>query len=174
LLDKGIVSGKIMKMNGIFLLLGTNRGELKTNLLNALEQIKQHKITVIKKSKIYKTKAWGNPKQPDFLNMALEVECSYSPEKLLQILKAIESRMGRKKVKQRWGPRIIDIDILFYGDKIINMEDLIIPHKEFYNRSFAIMPLAEISPDFIPPLSKKKIKDCLAEIDNEGIEIYSD
>lgn len=161
-------------MDGIFLLLGTNRDELKSNLLTALKEMKQSKISIIKKSKIYKTKPWGNINQADFLNMAVEVECDYSPRELLQVVKNIESKMGREKTTKRWGPRIIDIDILFYGNKIVNENDLIIPHKEFYNRPFAIKPLSDISPDFRPPLSNKKIKDYLSEIDNEGIEIYRD
>ena len=167
-LDKEIDSGKIMKMNGIFLLLGTNIGELKTNLLKALDEIKKHKIKILRKSKIYKTKPWGKFAQPDFLNMAMEVECDYSPQVLLKIIKDIEANMGRKKTV-RWGPRIIDIDILFYGNETVRQKDLIIPHQEFYNRPFAIKPLAEIAPDFTPPFSKKKIRDYLTDIDHEGI-----
>ena len=163
-----------MKMEEIFLLLGTNQGELKTNLLKALREIEKNRIRIIKKSKIYKSRPWGLHNQPDFLNMAVEVKCDYSPIELLKIAKEIESKLGRKRTKKRWGPRIIDIDILFYRNKIINTKELIIPHEEFYNRPFAIKSLAEISPNFIPPQSKKRMKDYLSEIDNEGIEIYCD
>jgi len=159
-------------MKKIFLLLGTNIGDLKTNLLGAMANLQQKGIRIIKKSKIYKTAPWGNKNQPDFLNMAIEVECDYSPTELLRVIKEIEKKMGRKATAKRWQQRIIDIDILFYGEKIINNKNLTVPHKEFYNRPFAIKPLAEISPDFIPPLSKKSLKHYLSEIDDARIEIY--
>jgi len=148
-------------------------GSLKENLSRAIEELTKNYIEILKKSSIYKTKSWGNTNQPDFLNMALEVRCNYSPSELLTILKMIESMMGRED-GTRWGPRVIDIDILFYGNNVINDNNLTIPHKEFYNRPFAIIPLAEISPDFIPPQSEKCIKDYTRELNNEGIEIYCD
>jgi 2-amino-4-hydroxy-6-hydroxymethyldihydropteridine diphosphokinase len=161
-------------MDGIFLLLGTNRGELKTNLLTALDEIEKQNIAIVKKSKIYKTKPWGKCDQPDFLNMAVEVDCTYTPRELLRVIKNIESKMGREEPVVKWGPRIIDIDILFYGSHVVHEKDLTIPHKEFYNRPFAIKPLSDISPEFMPPFSNKKVKDYVTEIDHEGIEIYSD
>jgi len=161
-------------MEKIFLLIGTNVGDLKSNLLKAQKHLEKHKVKIIKKSKIYKTKPWGNDNQPDFLNIALEVECNYKPLRLLHTLKKIESSMGRKKTGRRWGPRIIDIDILFYGSQIMKRKDLVIPHKEFYNRPFAIKLLAEIAPDFVPPQSEKQVKNYLKGIDNEGFEIYCD
>ncbi|MBA7705423.1 hypothetical protein ES703_114252 [subsurface metagenome] len=82
--------------------------------------------------------------------------------------------MGRKKTGRRWGPRTIDIDILFYGSQIMKRKDLVIPHKEFYNRPFAIKLLAEIAPDFVPPQSEKQVKNYLKGIDDEGFEIYCD
>lgn len=158
-------------MSKIFLLLGSNIGNLKKNLLSALSEIEKQNILIIKKSRIYKTKPWGNDNQPDFLNMAIEVDCNYSPSELFKVLKRIESKMGRKKTR-RWGPRIIDVDILFYSTNIVNSKNLTIPHKEFYNRPFAIKLLAEISPDFVPPRSNKRVKDFLQGTGNEGIEIY--
>lgn len=160
-------------MESIFLLLGTNVGNLKKNLERALNKLQRHNIRIIKKSRIYKTKPWGNNNQPDFLNMAIEVDCDYSPVELLAVLKSIESNMGRIK-RRRWAPRVIDVDILFYGDRVIKSENLTIPHKEFLNRPFAIKLLAEIAPDFVPPFSTKRVKDFLDEIRNEGIEIYRD
>ena len=161
-------------MEKIFLLIGTNVGDLKSNLLKAQKYLEKHKVKIIKKSKIYKTKPWGNDNQPDFLNIALEVECNYKPLRLLHRLKKIESSMGRKKTGRRWEPRIIDIDILFYGSQIMKRKDLVIPHKEFYNRPFAIKLLAEIAPDFVPPQSEKQVKNYLKGIDDEGFEIYCD
>ena len=161
-------------MTNIFLLVGTNLGSLRTNLQKALKELKKNDINVLKKSKIHKTIPWGDKKQPDFLNMAIEIGCNYRPVKLLEVLKDIEFHMGRKKSTCRWGPRIIDLDILFYDHVTIEERDLIIPHKEFYKRPFAIRLLAEIAPDFIPPLSDKNIKDYLKGVDDEGSEIYCD
>lgn len=160
-------------MENIFLLLGTNIGHLKKNLDSALNKIQGHNIRIVKKSKMYKTKPWGSNNQPDFLNMVIEIDCDYSAAELLTVLKNIESKMGRKKTR-RWGPRVIDVDILFYGDRVIKSKNLIIPHKEFLNRPFAIKLLAEIAPDFILPFSTKRVKDFLPDIRNEGIEIYRD
>lgn len=162
------------EMEKIFLLLGTNVGNLKANLLKALKELEKNEIRITKKSKIYRTKPWGNGDQSDFLNMALAVECNYKPLVLLNMLKKIEFSMGRKKTRRRWGPRIIDIDILFYGNQMIKRKHLVIPHKEFYNRPFAIKLLAEIAPNFVPPLSDKKMKDYLKGVDDEGFEIYCD
>lgn len=151
--------------------MGTNVGALKDNLFRALDELTQSKIKITKKSKIYQTKPWGNVKQSDFLNIVLEVQCNYSPMELLRVLKNIEVKMGRRE-ESRWGPRIIDLDILFYGNRIVNQNNLVIPHKEFYNRPFAIIPLAEISPNFIPPSTKKRIKNLALGVKSEGIEIY--
>jgi len=159
-------------MRKIFLLLGSNLGALEENLINALRYLESHNINVVKKSRIYRTKPWGVTDQPDFLNMAVEIECDYRPEELLNILKKIESLMGRKKTGDRWGPRIIDIDILFYNQQIIKEKNLTIPHKEFYNRPFAIKLLSDIAPGFIPPFSDKPMKEYLKGLDNEGFEIY--
>jgi 2-amino-4-hydroxy-6-hydroxymethyldihydropteridine diphosphokinase len=161
-------------MEKIFLLIGTNVGDLKSNLIKAQKHLEKHDIKIIKKSKIYKTKPWGNNNQPEFLNMALEIVCNYKPIGLLYILKKIESSMGRKMTERRWGPRIIDIDILFYGRQTIKRKDLIIPHREFYNRRFAVKILADIAPDFVPPQSDKQIKDYLEGVADEGFEIYCD
>ncbi len=161
-------------MEQIFLLLGTNQGQLKANLERALQELEKKKIRIVKKSKIYKTKPWGNPYQPTFLNMAVEVSCDYSPLALLKMLKSIETKLGRMKTSQRWGPRIIDIDVLFYGDRIVSTKDLVIPHKEFDQRPFAIKLLAEIAPDFTPPHSTKSMKEYALGADDEGIQVYCD
>lgn len=158
-------------MNKIYLLIGTNIGNLKENLENALDQLNKNNIKIIKKSKIYKTKPWGKTDQPDFLNIAVEVETSFTPEVILKKIKGIEKKMKRKTF-EKWGPRIIDIDILFYGSSQINKPDLIIPHPQFFNRPFAIVPLADIAPDFVPPFSQKKVKELISGEMNEGIEVY--
>lgn len=161
-LDKGKLSYKLRTMENILLLMGTNVGNLKANLLTALKLLDKNEIRVVRKSKIHRTQPVGDEDQPDFLNVVLQVECPYEPLALLRVLKRIESDMGRKKTR-RWGPRVIDIDILFYGDRIIKKKELEIPHREFFNRTFAIEMCAEIAPDFVPPRSKKCIKDYLEE-----------
>jgi 2-amino-4-hydroxy-6-hydroxymethyldihydropteridine diphosphokinase len=161
-------------MDRIFLLLGTNKEMLKKNLDNALAALEKNQITVKQRSKIHKTKPWGYAAQPDFLNLCVEVACDYPPAALLEILKRIEAQLGRKEHTARWGPRIIDIDILFYGDKVIDQEDLKIPHQEFFNRPFAIQLLSEIAPDFVPPHSSRRIRDYVTENRDEGSEIYCD
>ncbi len=158
-------------MERIYLLLGTNLGKLKENLMNAIEELSKSGIKILKKSKIYKTKPWGKKNQPDFLNMAVEAETNLTPEKLLQTIKEIEKKLKREKT-EKWGPRIIDIDILFYGNRIVNEPELKIPHPYFFERNFAIIPMADIAPDFIPPAQNKSIKEVKAGVNSEGIEIY--
>ena len=104
--------------------------------------------------------------------MTLEVKSDYTPSELLIVLKEIESSIGRERDGRKWGPRKIDIDLLFYGNKVIRERDLPIPHEEFFNRPFAIRLLAEIAPDFVPPHSDKHIEEYLDGVDDEGFEIY--
>ncbi|MGB3340944.1 MAG: 2-amino-4-hydroxy-6-hydroxymethyldihydropteridine diphosphokinase [bacterium] len=159
-------------MQKILLLLGTNLGDLKNNLIKAQKELENRKIKIVNRSNVYQTKPWGRVDQPDFLNMGLEISCYYKPLELLSVLKQIEAIMGRKSESMRWGPRIVDIDIIFYGSQVIESLHLTIPHKDFFNRPFAIKILAEIAPDFIPPCSKKKLQDYLNGIEHEGFKIY--
>jgi 2-amino-4-hydroxy-6-hydroxymethyldihydropteridine diphosphokinase len=159
-------------MDRIYLLLGTNIGDLKENLLQAMRAIEANGIKILKKSKIYKTEPWGVEDQPDFLNLALEVESGLSAIELMRKLKLIESQMGRKKTEKRWQPRLIDIDILFWGDEIVAHAELEIPHREFFNRPFAMKILSEIAPDFKPPGAKKVLKEYVAGECDEGVEVY--
>lgn len=160
-------------MERAYLLLGVNLGNLEENLKNAIRELTRCGIKILKRSKVYRTKPWGNPNQPDFLNLCLEVEVPYPPDELLGIIKGIEKKMKRTQ-KERWGPRIIDIDILFYGTQIIDKKDLKIPHPYFFERPFAIIPMAEIAPDFVPPNSSRRIKDLIPGEKNDGIEVYCD
>lgn len=173
IIDKTGISDKIFKMERIYLLLGTNLGKLKENLMNAIEELSKNGIKILKKSKIYKTKPWGKEDQPDFINMVVEVETGLNPKELLETIKDIERKLKREKT-EKWGPRIIDIDILFYGNQIINEPDLTIPHPYFFERPFAIIPMQDIAPDFIPPDYKKSIKEIASGVSYEGIEIYCD
>jgi len=138
-------------MKGIYLLLGSNLGNSLEMLEIARKQIAYHIGEIVIQSSIYQTKAWGIENQPEFLNQVLEVDSSLSPIDLLAILLRIEVDMGRKRY-QKWGSRIIDIDILYYGDQVIEAEKLKIPHPENQNRNFVLAPMVEIAADFIHPV----------------------
>jgi len=140
-------------------MIGTNQGDLQSNIEEAIERIKKAGIIIKKKSRISKTKAWGFSKQPDFLNIVLEGEVKYEPPALLSVIKTIEQDLGRKADTIRWGPRIIDIDILFYDDRVIKTKELIVPHEQFLNRPFAIKLMADIAPTFIHPCTHRQVRD---------------
>ena len=138
-------------MNGIYLLLGSNLGDSVKMLSRAIEEIRMHIGTIVKTSSIYKTSAWGIEDQPDFLNQALEVDSDLNPQMLLDKINEIELQLGRIRY-EKWHERIIDIDILYYGDQIVNNPGLSIPHPENQNRNFVLAPMAEIAPQFIHPI----------------------
>lgn len=159
-------------MEKVYLLLGTNIGDLEENLHRAIELIAAREIKINKVSRTYKTKPWGVTDQPDYLNVALEIESDLPAPELLQVFKRIEEDMGRPQTKEKWQPRVIDIDILFWGDHVVEHPDLKIPHREFFNRPFAMKILAEIAPAFTPPGSKATLQELSSEASDEGIEIH--
>jgi 2-amino-4-hydroxy-6-hydroxymethyldihydropteridine diphosphokinase len=148
--------------NGIFLLLGSNQGNPVSNLERALEHIAKEAGQVAACSSLYTSAAWGVKDQPDFLNQVVEINSAHSPEVLLQKILHIEQQMGRVR-REKWGPRLIDIDLLFYGDKVINTPALVVPHPGIPERKFTLQPLAEIAPDFLHPVSKKTVAELLRE-----------
>lgn len=141
-------------MSGIYLLLGTNLGEKAHNLQVAKEFLTARAVIVKKESKIYETAAWGLEAQPSFFNQVVEVDCPFTAQKLLEVINDIEVNMGRKRF-EKWGERLIDIDILYFGDLVINQEDLKVPHTELHNRRFTLVPLVEINAQFVNPLLNK-------------------
>ena len=124
---------------------GSNLGNRRKNIQLALQEIRLLKDTkLLKASGIIETKPVGGPpKQNKFLNAAIKIETRFSPQVLLKKLKNIEKKLGRTP-SVRWGPRIIDLDILFYGDKIVNTPELTIPHPRIFEREFVLKPLREI------------------------------
>lgn len=146
----------------IYLSLGSNQGDRHENLDRARHEISRLIGPIITASSIYKTAAWGNTDQPDFYNQAIELSSSQKPEELLFHISEIEKSMGRFR-KEKWGPRVIDIDILFCGNAIIKNEKLTIPHPEIQNRKFVLVPLAEIAATFQHPANHKTIRGLLAE-----------
>ncbi len=143
-----------------YLGLGCNLGDRRANCLNAIRLLKDKGITVTKESSLYETEPWGYKEQLAFINMAVEIKTDMSPRELLVNLKDIERKMGRIETV-RWGPRLIDIDILLYDDLILDEPDLEIPHPLMHKRDFILQPLSEIAPDVIHPVLNKRIRDLL-------------
>jgi 2-amino-4-hydroxy-6-hydroxymethyldihydropteridine diphosphokinase len=140
----------------VYLSLGSNLGNRQANLDMALHLLSE-RMRMGKISSIYDTEPLGNVNQPRFLNLAAEVFTRLSPEGLLALTKGIERKMGR--YSRSGEPRVIDIDIVLYGDTVLDTPDLVIPHQKMAERSFVLMPLAEIAPDLVHPVLKKTIKE---------------
>lgn len=147
----------------VYIGIGSNIGDREANCLNAIERLKDKGIVVKKVSSVYETEPWGLKEQPRFINIAVEVETRFSTEELLNTLKAIEKEMGREEAV-KWGPRIIDLDILFYDDIVIDMEHLQIPHPLLHERDFILFPLSEIAPDKVHPVLKKTVAQLVEEL----------
>lgn len=141
--------------------IGSNLGDRQGNCQKAVALLRMEKQSVLKRSSLYETEPWGVEDQPRFINMAVEIRTGLKPEDLLRLLKKIEEDMGREHTR-RWGPRVIDLDILLYDDLIIAREELRIPHPRMHERAFVLEPLAEISPLKIHPILLKNINELLA------------
>lgn len=150
-------------MTTIYLSLGSNIGNRKKNLEKALTELDKSNIKEIKISSFYETEPVG-PKQRNFYNIAGKFKTNLKPQELLKTVKQIEEKLGRTKT-YHWGPRVIDIDILFYGKQIIKSKNLIIPHKEIINRAFVLVPMNEIAPNFVHPANCKTIKTLDKQLD---------
>jgi 2-amino-4-hydroxy-6-hydroxymethyldihydropteridine diphosphokinase len=109
------------------------------------------------------TKPYGNIDQPDFINCVIKIDTDITAENLLSKCLTFENELGRKR-NEKWGPRTIDIDVLFYGKTIVNLEQLTIPHPDMHNREFVLRSLNEICPDFVHPVINKKIKEIYLEL----------
>ena len=160
-------------MKGVYLLLGSNLGNSRETLRKAIDQIEVAIGNIISLSSVYKTKAWGIEDQPDFLNQVVKVVSDSTAEKMLQIINEIEEKLGRVR-HIKWQSRIIDIDILYYGDEIINSDKLVIPHPENQNRNFVLAPMAEIAPDLVHPVllltQRELLENCTDTLDVKKID----
>lgn len=152
------------------LLLGSNLGNRKGYIDHAIQSISRSCGKIVKASSFYQTSAWGNKEQPDFLNVALLVSTMMMPDELWRNLSAIEQEAGRER-HFKWGPRTLDIDILYYDDAVIRNPTLCIPHPGIPKRRFTLVPLFEIMPDFVHPILKKNHRQLLQEcVDGTAVE----
>ena len=149
-------------MSTVYIGIGSNLGDRHKNCLRAVELLKKSGLSVTKQSSVHETEPWGLTDQPAFLNMAVEMETGLATTELLGLLKKIEKDMGRQETV-KWGPRIIDIDILLYDDIILNTDALTIPHPLMHEREFVLVPLAELANDLVHPVLKKRIGELLKE-----------
>ena len=159
------VSVKIERCwNEAFIALGSNMGDKKKYIENAVEELKNEKLCrVMKVSKLIGTEPYGVTDQDEFLNGALKMETLLTPHELLELLHRIEQEAGRKRIR-RWGPRTLDLDIIFYGDQIIEEDDLCIPHIDMQNREFVLGPMCEIAPHKRHPVLKETMTEMLVKL----------
>lgn len=158
--------------NTAYLALGTNLGDKLENLRSAVRLLRESGCKITGVSSLYSTKPVGVKDQPDFLNAVIRVETVYGPKALLGLCQSIELRLGRERTI-RWGPRVIDVDILLYDDLVMDEPSLTLPHPEMSKRAFVLAPLAEIDPEVeIEPGTSAS--DALAAVDVSGVEQFSD
>jgi len=145
-------------MQVVYLGIGSNIGEREDNCLRAITLLEERGLRITRRSSLCETEPWGVREQPKFINMVVEAETDLSPRELLQLLKRTERDMGRQP-GTKWGPRLIDLDILLYDDMVLDETDLKIPHPLMHLRSFVLQPLSEIAPEKVHPVLKRKIGD---------------
>ena len=157
-------------MKKVILALGGNVGDVAKSFDFTIEKIESLIGPINKRSSRYKTEPWGIKDQDYFLNMVLEVSTNLSANEVLTCIINIEKMLGRNRKKgNQYGPRTIDIDILFYSREIINDPNLVIPHPRLHQRNFVLTPLMEIAPGFLHPVLKKKIKTLFAELEDKSV-----
>ncbi|HCV43320.1 MAG TPA: 2-amino-4-hydroxy-6-hydroxymethyldihydropteridine diphosphokinase [Bacteroidetes bacterium] len=162
-----------MKSYRVFIGLGSNVGQREKFLNKAVAELKNVRDTkVVWASSVYETDPVGKTDQPKFLNAAVEIETQLQPNELYEEVKAIETRLGRTKT-ERWGPREIDIDILVYDGLVFQDEEVTVPHPEMERRKFVLVPLKEIAPDLVHPISGMTMEELVAECKDVGRVVQS-
>lgn len=161
-----------MEINKVFISLGSNLGNRIGNLLSAKFEIINQIGEIIKESRIYESEPWGLKSQPTFLNQVIIIKSLFNANDILKKCLLIEKTLGRIR-KQKWDSRIIDIDILYFNNEIINQKDLSIPHPEIQNRNFVLVPLIEIENNYLHPEINKTNQDLLKlSKDNSKVSEY--
>jgi 2-amino-4-hydroxy-6-hydroxymethyldihydropteridine diphosphokinase len=149
-----------MNKNDVFLLLGSNMGNRVAVLQEAVQHIEARVDLCVARSQVYETAPWGVLEQPAFLNQVVHLQTIWHPIDILERILKIEKTMGRQR-HERWGARLIDIDLLYCGNVVLKMADLVVPHPHLHQRRFTLVPLAEIAPDFVHPIFKKNNQELL-------------
>jgi 2-amino-4-hydroxy-6-hydroxymethyldihydropteridine diphosphokinase len=155
-------------MNTVFLLTGSNLGDSVRYLNTAADSIQENMGRIIKKSHVYLSESWGYNSSKVFYNQCIELETKFSSQTILEKVLKIEMDLGRVRIGKGYSDREIDIDILFFGEEIIEDKKLIIPHPRMHLRRFALVPMAEIASDFIHPVYKKTITELLTICGDES------
>ena len=160
-------------MNTVYLQLGSNLGEREQFISNAVHEILEHVGEVSVRSQIYESTPWRVEEQENYLNQVIEVKTLLSAQEILIAVLKIENEFGRVRI-EKWGERLIDIDIIFFNNEIIETPDLCIPHKHMHERNFVLAPLNEIIPDFIHPKYNKTVSELFNESkDTEKVVEYA-
>ncbi len=147
-------------MNYAYLITGGNIGDARKALATAAKLLEERCGTIIDRSSVYETEPWGNPNQDNFLNQVLVIETPLTARQVLEKIKITEQEMGRER-KEKNGPRIIDVDLIFFNHQVINQPDLVVPHPHLQERRFVLTPLNEVAPAYIHPLFYKTVRQLL-------------
>jgi 2-amino-4-hydroxy-6-hydroxymethyldihydropteridine diphosphokinase len=150
-------------MEEAYLLLGSNLGESKKYISDAIDYIEKQVGSVTAKSSLYQTASWGKTDQPDFINQVVRVETSLDPQQLLENILVIEKKLGRERT-EKWGSRTIDIDLLLFGDQIVKEDNLVVPHPYLHERRFTLMPLMEIDAGLRHPVFKETVSQLYSKL----------
>ena len=155
----------------VFIALGANLGDRLANL-NAAVEAMPPSLRPVAASPVYETQPWGYSDQPVFLNQVVQAETGLDPFELLAFLKGLENRLGRQAAF-RYGPRSIDLDILFYDDLILETRGLVIPHPHLAERAFVLVPLADLAPNLHHPVLGLRVRELLDKVDRQGVRVFS-